>query len=888
MRLFSAKTRIAFGQFCLLSSTLMLAIVLGVVPDKRQAVLDGRAKLCESVAINSSLLVGNRDIRDLKAMLTAMVRRNDDLLSAGVRRQNGSLVIDVGDHDAQWVPMDSGQSVDEQVQVAIHAGSTGSSKWGSVELHFAPLQEPGLMGYLTNPWVQLVLFVGALSSLLNYQYLGKMLEHLDPSKTVPGRVRSALNRLAEGLMVIDRKGRIVLANEALADSVGTSPDDLIGCDAAQFDWIEGEHPAEGPFPWEVATKMGTAQLGVKMTLKTPSGERRTFMVNATPVLDHKEQCRGVFTSLDDVTLLEDTKVKLELTKAEAEAANNAKSVFLAQMSHEIRTPMNAILGFTDVLRRGLDVTDADRLDYLNTIHSSGKHLLHLINDILDLSKVESGKIEVESRDCNPLTIVAEVVEVLQSKVDEKSIYLTMATDAPVPETIVTDPTRLRQIVTNLVGNAIKFTEQGGVRVDVHLDESGAEPLLAIDVVDTGIGMSAEAQQKIFDPFTQADSSVNRRFGGTGLGLSISKSFAEALGGTITVSSQEGVGTTFAATVATGPIQGVPRITAEAVAAKLRGSARQTGCTYRLPGFRILVTDDGDANRKLASLVLTRADAQVDEARNGQEAIDRVATGLYDAILMDVQMPVMDGLTATRHLRNSGCETPIIALTADAMKGAEERCMQAGYSDFLTKPIDTDALMQKLVDLLGGEVVPPGQEPRTAKQDPPEDQPQPQQDETPLVCSLPIEDPEVLDIVTGWTAKLHEQLAAMRTAAQDGKHPELAQLAHWLKGSAGTVGFQDFTKPALTLEQLARPRTTRRSPRHSPPSNNLPVASSSRNPNGITRLTPPSTTIRLKAATRNPSTNLRISKPQPPIGTHICTSHINEMIDAPAGTAAPAP
>ena len=235
-------------------------------------------------------------------------------------------------------------------------------------------------------------------------------------------------------------------------------------------------------------------------------------------------------SFEDVTQLEENKVELRKSKEHAEAASRAKSDFLANMSHEIRTPMNAILGFTDLLQRGLYDNPDEQSEYLGTIHSSGTHLLDLINDILDLSKIEAGKLDLEMTDCSPLHIFSEVINILKVRAQEKGISLELIVEGTIPETIQSDPVRLRQVVTNLVGNAIKFTETGGVKIVARwIDDR--QPKLEFDVIDSGIGMTDKQVARIFEPFVQADSSVTRRFGGTGLGLSISQKIIEALDGT---------------------------------------------------------------------------------------------------------------------------------------------------------------------------------------------------------------------------------------------------------------------------------------------------------------------------------------------------------------------
>ena len=296
-----------------------------------------------------------------------------------------------------------------------------------------------------------------------------------------------------------------------------------------------------------------------MRLRDSAGVLRSLTVNCSPVMGGSGSVGGVLVSFDDVTELQARGEKLREAKNEADAANLAKSEFLANMSHEIRTPMNAILGFTDVLRRGYDKNQDESSKYLNTIHSSGTHLLDLINDILDLSKVEAGHLEVESIDFAPHRLIHEVMKVLGVKAAEKGIGLEFEAHGPVPASMASDPARLRQILTNLVGNAIKFTATGAVRIGARLDQSGPHPVLELSVTDTGIGIAEDKLDTVFEAFAQADSSVTRRFGGTGLGLPISRRFARAMGGDITVASDPGQGSTFTLRLGTGPLDGVDLI-----------------------------------------------------------------------------------------------------------------------------------------------------------------------------------------------------------------------------------------------------------------------------------------------------------------------------------------
>lgn len=416
----------------------------------------------------------------------------------------------------------------------------------------------------------------------------------------------------------------------------------------------------------------------------------------------------------------------ELEKASriAEEAGKAKSTFLAHMSHEIRTPLNGILGFADLLLSNADEGKPNlRHEWLATITTNGRHLLHLVNDILDLAKIESGQISIEKIPCDVRQIIQDVVVIMQVQASKKGISLLSLSEG-LPYRVVTDPARLRQVLLNLVSNAIKFTAQGGVHLVAYIRPAHDETekaALVVTVTDTGIGIAPEKLEDVFDPFVQADSSVTRKFGGTGLGLSISRQIARTLGGDITVQSEVGRGSTFTVTIVPDEIfetaPEVPcdiRMTSARVSHdfQIRRSAPPPRVTVPVASEtpeaaapasdkpRILVVDDGDTNRKLITLYLQRAGYAVEVAENGRVALDKQSIYPCDLILMDMQMPVLDGYAATKELRQNGDQVPVIALTAHAMHGAADECLAAGCTAFITKPIVKDELLATIATLLG--------------------------------------------------------------------------------------------------------------------------------------------------------------------------------------------
>ncbi len=802
LRKISARTYISMGLVSLSVSLLFLAFFFGMIPDEDKAVREGRAALAESIAAFSTALISQDKVDQLQATLGFVVDRNPGLQSAAIRTVSGEVLASWGNHAALWETTDGKFSNDSHILVPIYSGEHA---WGNVELAFEPLRQDGVMALVHDPRVQLALFMTVTGFLVFYFYLGRMLKHLDPSRAVPERVRSALDTLTEGLLVIDTQNQIVLANQSFASFLGRDQDKLTGVNAGELGWLDekGATPETGDYPWQIALKTGSPSRNSLLWLVGPDGKRRTFMTNCSPILVGKGEYGGVMVSLDDVTLLEEKEIELMKSKKEAETANQAKSEFLANMSHEIRSPMNAILGFTELLRRGQAKSEDEHRKHLDIVHASGTHLLGLINDILDLSKVEAGRLEVESIPCTPYQIAHEVVQAQGVKAAEKGIDIGLACASSIPESMNTDPARLRQILANLVGNAIKFTESGSVEVSLRFLSSRPVAQLQFEVRDSGIGIASDKLASVFEPFTQAEGSITRRFGGTGLGLTISRSFAHAMGGDIAVSSQPGVGSTFTLTLPVGPIEHVRLLPPDEAARQVSVAAAPIGTRWKLPKVRVLIVDDGEENRELVRLVLEEAGALTEQAENGRVAVDKATARPYDLILMDLQMPVMDGETATRLLRGQGVETPIVALTAHAMKGFEQGILAMGFTAYLTKPIDLDALMATVAGLTGGEQQGPvlkkagplpiptykaGSVPRT-----------------PVVSRL-AGNPRLRPAVEKFVARLAGQLESMEHAWKAQDYKMLSELAHWLKGAGGTVGFDEFTEPARNLEQLAKAGT----------------------------------------------------------------------------------
>lgn len=466
------------------------------------------------------------------------------------------------------------------------------------------------------------------------------------------------------------------------------------------EWMHSIFAADVPIVLEAIKRLlqvGSATADFRIARR--DGGTRWVHATGKTICDESGAVVRLAGVAEDVTEARTMAEELRSAREQADAANRTKSEFLANMSHEIRTPLTAILGYADLLAEDASraLSAEQRNSYLAAMRRSGEHLLALLNEILDLSRVEAGRLEVDRAPTDIGQTLADVAALTKVRAAERGLEFELVYETPLPPAVITDPLRVRQILVNLLGNATKFTEQGLVRLVARYRWDAG--MLEFDVVDTGIGIDPQRIATLFEPFQQGDASTARRHGGVGLGLAISRRLAELLGGELVLlDSSPEFGTEFRVRIPAAVSQATDAQSGESTGPAVRSQLAEAADA--LSGLRILYADDGADNQKLTRVLLERAGATVHTVSNGSEAVEAAlgaqASGApFDAVLMDMQMPVMDGYEATNTLRTRGFRGPVIAFTAHAMASDRARCLAAGCDEYITKPIDRTALIEAL-------------------------------------------------------------------------------------------------------------------------------------------------------------------------------------------------
>ena len=632
------------------------------------------------------------------------------------------------------------------------------------------------------------------------------------------KLSAMLSGMDEGVVFADADDVIVEVNPWFCRAVGLSRAELVGRplrDLHPLGVVDGvldrlrrlrDRPEAAPLLLQ--RRIAGADVLMRVQPITRGGEWEGVLLNVVDVsrlVDAQRALEGVNAQLarsaEEATLL----------KEQAEEAARAKSEFLANMSHEIRTPLTAVLGYTDLLSEEGHASVEGR-EWLRTIRRNGEHLLGIIGDILDLSKSDAGRLSLWPTRASLPALLADVASMMRVRARQKGLALDVDCGPVLPETILADEGRLRQILINLVGNAIQFTESGHVRIEARFlpDWRPGEAGVRLAVVDTGVGIPKEVVAKLGRPFFQGDASTSRRHGGTGLGLAITRRLAELMGSGLAIESEPGRGSTFSVTIPTGPIDGVPLLERPNEALRA-GTEPPDGSPTALPslaGIRVLLAEDGLDNQRLIGTLLRKAGARVDVAPNGLVARERALMDRPDVVLMDMQMPEMDGYEATRRLISDGFRRPILALTAHAMHEDRDRCVEAGCADYLSKPIDRRRLLETIASHVGRTasasqdrpaVLPPHGQAHAAL---PGDVAR-EDDDGARLRSRFADDPDLSPIIGPFVHGLADTVAAMEVALNEGALPALARAAHQLTGAGGSYGYPEITERARALQLAAK-------------------------------------------------------------------------------------
>ncbi|WP_456413631.1 PAS domain S-box protein [Thiolapillus sp.] len=626
-------------------------------------------------------------------------------------------------------------------------------------------------------------------------------EDVTEQKRSQERARMAATVFAhsqESIIITDTDALIIDCNPASGRLTGYSREELIGRNPRLFS--SGTHTA-GFYKhlWQTLTSGRVWQGAFRNVRK--NGTPYWIEASISPIKDHDGKITQYIAVSRDITRRKQQLGALRQAKREAQAANTAKSEFVANISHEIRTPMNAILGFTDLCLEG-DLAPQQR-KYLGNVKESAHTMLSLINEILDFSKIEAGKLVLESIPFDLSKELTMITSLTRQLIHTKEVELELIHAANGPITVLGDPLRLKQILTNLTSNAVKFTNRGKIQIiakELERDDDSVE--IEFSVCDSGIGMNKNKLTSIFQPFSQADSSTTRKFGGTGLGLTISSQLIEKMGGEIKVDSEPGIGSTFYFRLRF-PLakEGIP--TDESQGA-LQRSFKQ------LQNTRVLLVEDNEINRDLATEVLERHQLLVDTASDGQKALEKLEQKQYDLVLMDIQMPIMDGYEATWAIRNQlklG-KLPIIALTASTSSIVREKCMRAGMDDYISKPIDIHELMEKIDKIINpvlqkmatNQPLAPFSSPQTT---PGSFQPPPGINAALAMQRLALDEEDYIRLLKKFAANHSEDTRLLADLAREENWEDARRLAHTLKGLSSTIGATELAHMAAQLEQLCK-------------------------------------------------------------------------------------
>ncbi|MDT8451599.1 MAG: PAS domain S-box protein [Gammaproteobacteria bacterium] len=603
--------------------------------------------------------------------------------------------------------------------------------------------------------------------------------------------KNIFNSTNDGVFIHDLQGNFIDINRTAYQRLGYSKAELLAKNIS--DLVAPEFNAERPVRMSRIMEQGMAVF--ESAHRCKDGSNMPVEVNARLIEWHGEQvilCAG--RDITERKLAEDKLIRLnatlearveertselQLARDQADAANQAKSHFLSNMSHEIRSPLSAIIGFSESLQTDV-LSPAERNKTVSTVVRNARHLLQVINDVLDLSKIEAGQLKIEQISTPVFLLLEDVDSLLGMNARDKGLEFRITYHFPLPETIVTDPVRLKQILFNLCSNAIKFTDKGSIEIEVSYDPEFSH--LKLTVSDSGIGMSAEAMAHIFDPFTQADATVTRKYGGTGLGLSISLKLATALGGELKCESQKGQGSRFMLTVANhdqAQMTAINRL--EEVSLHLHEPDDQVDIKP-LIGHILLVEDSPD-NQQLVSMYIQKTGAQLSIAENGLQAITIAREQAFDLILMDMQMPVMGGLEAMRQLRAGGYTRPIVALSADALLSDQEECKTAGADDYLTKPIEQSKFYQVLNTYLDKSTT-------TSEKNREREE-------------AMRESPQYQAVVARFLDTLPQTLDEIKMALDEKSWETVQAKTHDLKGIGGAMGYPKITELAGEANTLAK-------------------------------------------------------------------------------------